>query len=73
MVSCCQMDLGIRKDVTKCIEMIKELLGKVPIFGICLGHQLFALASGGKYSKIEIWSSWVKSPSKRFANRQSKH
>ena len=26
------------------IEMIKGILGKIPFFGICLGHQLFALS-----------------------------
>ncbi len=30
------------------IENVKKLAGKLPIFGICLGHQLFALAMGGK-------------------------
>ena len=37
---------------TVCIEEIKGLLGKVPIFGICLGHQLLALAAGGKTEKL---------------------
>lgn len=37
---------------TACIEEIKKLLGKVPIFGICLGHQLLALAAGGKTEKL---------------------
>lgn len=35
------------------IEQIKKLAGKLPIFGICLGHQLFALAMGGKTSKLK--------------------
>ncbi|MEA4894374.1 MAG: carbamoyl phosphate synthase small subunit [Oscillospiraceae bacterium] len=35
-----------------CIKEIRELLGKVPIFGICLGHQLMALAAGGKTEKL---------------------
>lgn len=33
-------------------EMIKELLGEVPIFGICMGHQLLASALGGKTYKL---------------------
>jgi len=37
---------------TECIAEIKELLGKAPIFGICLGHQLLALAAGGKTEKL---------------------
>ena len=35
-----------------CIEEIKKLLGKIPMFGICLGHQLLALAAGGKTEKL---------------------
>mgnify|MGYP001490480082 CR=1 FL=1 len=30
------------------IDNVKNLLGEVPIFGICLGHQILALALGGK-------------------------
>jgi len=40
--------------VTYAIENIKKLLGKVPIFGICLGHQLLALALGGKTYKLKF-------------------
>ncbi len=36
-----------------CIEELKKLFGKVPIFGICLGHQLLALANGGKTVKLK--------------------
>lgn len=36
-----------------CIEQIRKLLGKQPIFGICLGHQLTALAMGGKTMKLK--------------------
>lgn len=35
------------------IEQIQRLLGKVPLFGICLGHQLTALAAGGKTYKLK--------------------
>lgn len=34
------------------IENIKELIGKKPIFGVSLGHQLLALANGGKTVKL---------------------
>jgi len=43
---------GDPADVTEGIETIRNLIGKVPIFGICLGHQLFALASGAKSFKL---------------------
>lgn len=36
-----------------CIEQIRKLVGKRPIFGICLGHQLTALAMGGKTTKLK--------------------
>jgi carbamoyl-phosphate synthase small subunit len=36
------------------IETIKDLLGKKPIFGICLGHQLLGWALGGKTFKLKF-------------------
>ena len=45
---------GDPKDVPEAIEMVKEIIGKVPIFGICLGHQLFALACGANTSKLKF-------------------
>lgn len=36
------------------IEMIRNVLGKAPLFGICLGHQLFALACGAKTFKLKF-------------------
>ncbi len=38
--------------VTYAIEAIRELAGKVPMFGICLGHQLLGLALGGETHKL---------------------
>ncbi len=35
------------------IQEISKLLGKLPLFGICLGHQLTALACGGKTVKLK--------------------
>jgi carbamoyl-phosphate synthase small subunit len=45
---------GDPKDVFKAAQMIKELLGEYPIFGICLGHQLFALACGANTRKLKF-------------------
>ncbi|WP_075980990.1 carbamoyl phosphate synthase small subunit [Bacillus massilinigeriensis] len=45
---------GNPKDVPEAIEMIQGILGKVPIFGICLGHQLFALANGANTEKMKF-------------------
>lgn len=36
------------------IDLLKRLLGKVPIFGICLGHQLLGLALGAKTFKMKF-------------------
>lgn len=35
------------------IEQIQKLVGKLPVFGICLGHQLLAIAMGGKTEKLK--------------------
>ena len=40
--------------VAPAIEAVRELLGKLPIFGICLGHQILALAAGGTTSKMKF-------------------
>ncbi|MEH7387463.1 carbamoyl phosphate synthase small subunit [Bacillus sp. JJ1521] len=45
---------GDPKDVLEAIEMIKGVLGKVPLFGVCLGHQLFALANGADTEKMKF-------------------
>lgn len=44
---------GDPKDCTEIIETLKEIQGKVPIFGICLGHQLLALANNGDTEKLK--------------------
>jgi len=38
---------------TFCIGQIEKLLGRVPLFGICLGHQMAALAAGGRTQKMK--------------------
>ncbi len=44
------------------IAQIQKLLGKVPLFGICLGHQLTALAAGGKTFKLKYGHRGVNQP-----------
>ena len=44
------------------IEQICKLLGKVPMFGICLGHQLTALAAGGSTYKLKYGHRGVNQP-----------
>ncbi len=45
---------GDPTDVPEVIETLKELKGKVPTFGICLGHQLIALSYGAKTYKLKF-------------------
>ena len=45
---------GNPEDVTEVISLIKELKGKYPIFGICLGHQMISLAYGAKTYKLKF-------------------
>ncbi|MCR8641889.1 glutamine-hydrolyzing carbamoyl-phosphate synthase small subunit [Paenibacillus sp. N1-5-1-14] len=45
---------GDPKDVPHAVTMIQELLGEIPLFGICLGHQLFALACGADTEKLKF-------------------
>ena len=49
-----QTDLGDPEDVKEVIKLVKELRGKYPIFGICLGHQMISLAYGAKTYKLKF-------------------
>jgi carbamoyl-phosphate synthase small subunit len=45
---------GDPEPLTYAIDSIKEMIGNVPIFGICLGHQLLGQALGGKTFKLKF-------------------
>ncbi|HUB08444.1 MAG TPA: glutamine-hydrolyzing carbamoyl-phosphate synthase small subunit [Myxococcales bacterium] len=48
-------------------ETVAELLGKRPVFGICLGHQILALALGGKTYKLKFGHRGANQPVKELA------
>ena len=45
---------GDPEDVKDTINTVKNLIGKLPIFGICLGHQIISLAYGAKTYKLKF-------------------
>ena len=49
---------------TEVVANIRKLIGKKPIFGICLGHQLFALAMGGQTRKMKYGHRGANQPVK---------
>lgn len=50
--------------VTYVIETVKKLLGKLPMFGICLGQQMLCLALGGKTYKLKFGHHGGNQPAK---------
>lgn len=45
---------GDPTDVPEALDMIRGIQGKIPLFGICMGHQLFSLANGAKTFKMKF-------------------
>ncbi len=56
--------------VTYAIENIRALLGRKPIFGICLGHQILGLALGGETYKLKFGHRGTNQPVKNFVTNQ---
>ncbi|EJW17444.1 carbamoyl phosphate synthase small subunit [Paenibacillus alvei] len=61
---------GDPKDVPHAVKMLQELLGEYPIFGICLGHQLFALACGADTGKLKFGHRGGNHPVKELATNR---
>jgi carbamoyl-phosphate synthase small subunit len=59
---------GDPKDVPHAVQMVRDLIGEFPIFGICLGHQLFALACGADTEKLKFGHRGGNHPVKDLAS-----
>jgi carbamoyl-phosphate synthase small subunit len=59
---------GDPEGVPYVIKTVQELFGKTPIFGICLGHQILGLASGGKTFKLKFGHHGANHPVKNLDN-----
>jgi carbamoyl-phosphate synthase small subunit len=58
---------GDPEGVPYAIEEIKKLIGKIPVFGICLGQQLLGLAYGGRTYKLKFGHRGANQPIKDLA------
>ena len=56
--------------VTGVIQLVRESLGKLPTFGICLGNQIVGLALGGKTYKLKFGHHGANHPVKDFENNR---
>jgi carbamoyl-phosphate synthase small subunit len=61
---------GDPEPVGYAVENIRKLMGKVPVFGICLGHQLCGLALGGKTFKLKFGHHGANHPVKNLLTEQ---
>ncbi|MDC7124402.1 MAG: glutamine-hydrolyzing carbamoyl-phosphate synthase small subunit [Spirochaetales bacterium] len=48
--------------LTEQIDMLKKIIGKIPVFGICLGHQMISLALGAKTYKMKFGHHGINNP-----------
>ena len=58
---------GDPKDVLHAVEMVKEVQKHLPLFGICLGHQIFALANGADTYKMKFGHRGFNHPVREIA------
>ena len=61
---------GDPTDVPETIATVKSLIGKYPIFGICLGHQIISLAYGAKTYKLKFGHRGGNHPVRNLENNK---
>lgn len=59
---------GDPKDVMDIVREVQKLIGKLPIFGICLGHQILSLAMGANTYKLKFGHRGCNQPVKNLEN-----
>jgi len=57
---------GDPQDVTPVIDLVRKLRGRLPIFGICMGHQLISLAYGARTFKMKFGHRGANHPVKNL-------
>ncbi|MBN2143695.1 MAG: glutamine-hydrolyzing carbamoyl-phosphate synthase small subunit [Candidatus Aureabacteria bacterium] len=60
---------GDPERVVSGIKLVREILGKIPIFGICLGHQILALGIGAKTYKLKFGHRGANQPVKSIRQK----
>jgi carbamoyl-phosphate synthase small subunit len=61
---------GDPKDIPEVVEEVKKLLGKLPLFGICFGHQILGLALGADTYKLKFGHRGANHPVKDLSTDQ---
>ena len=56
-------------DLGTIVENVRKLISEKPVAGICLGHQLIAMALGGRISKLKFWAPWMQSSGEGLSRR----
>jgi carbamoyl-phosphate synthase small subunit len=59
---------GDPEDVPETIATVKDIIGRYPVFGICLGHQIISLAYGAKTYKLKFGHRGGNHPVKNLKN-----
>ncbi|MBU5594621.1 carbamoyl phosphate synthase small subunit [Amphibacillus sp. MSJ-3] len=62
---------GNPKDLPEAIETIRDLIDQFPIFGVCLGHQLLALACGANTEKMDLGHHGSNRPVKNIMSKKT--